>query len=154
MGAVSVTAQFPATVHAAQTLWEDTERWVAWVEGLERVEHVDAGWPAAGSVVRWRSGPAGRGRVTEHVLDHERLSSIKSEISDDTLKGVQTVNFVPEGEDAVAVELALDYRIRRRTPLTGLVDLLFVRRAMRDSLQATLDRFGAELTAASSRRAE
>ncbi len=148
MSAVAVSEQFPATVHAAQTLWEDTARWTTWVDGLDRVAEVSAGWPARGAHVRWESGPAGRGEVTERVSDREPLVSLSTEVSDETLQGTQRVSFEPVGEDTVLVTLSLDYRIRRRTLLTPLIDVLFVRRAMRASLLATLERFGGELAAA------
>ena len=44
--------------------------WPAWVDGFGRVEASD-GYPEAGGSLRWRSIPAGRGEVTEHVLEHE-----------------------------------------------------------------------------------
>ena len=44
--------------------------WPAWVDGFGRVE-ASAGYPEAGGSLRWRSIPAGRGEVTEHVLEHE-----------------------------------------------------------------------------------
>jgi hypothetical protein len=37
--------------------------------------------------------------------------------------------------------------LRSRSPLMRVVDLLFIRRAMRSSLEWTLERFGAELEA-------
>jgi hypothetical protein len=43
------------------------------------------------------------------------------------------------------VRLELAYDIRERTPLTPLVDLFFVKRTQRDSLQRTLRRFALEL---------
>ncbi len=46
------------------------------------------------------------------------------------------------------VELELEYAIKReQAAWTPLVDLLFVRRPMRESLQRTLDRFARELQA-------
>lgn len=145
---MTVTEQFPGSVHAAQTLWEDTGRWTAWIDGLDSVTAVSADWPAAGAQVRWESGPAGRGEVTERVSEREPLTGIRTEVSDATLEGSQRVSFEPVGEETVLVTLSLEYRIRRRTLVTPLVDLLFVRGAMRSSLLATLERFGAELAAA------
>ncbi len=152
VSAVAVSEKFPATVHAAQTLWEDTARWTTWVDGLDRVVEVAAGWPAPGAHVRWESGPAGRGEVIERVSDREPLVSLSTEVSDETLQGSQRVSFEPVGEDTVLVTLSLEYRIRRRTLFTPLIDVLFVRRAMRTSLLSTLERFGGELAAARPRR--
>ena len=47
----------------------------------------------------------------------------------------------------VDVGLELDYQLKRRPPGWQVVDLLFIRRAMRDSLRRTLTRFGRELAA-------
>jgi hypothetical protein len=48
----------------------------------------------------------------------------------------------------VRVELSLAYKIRGRSPVTPLIDLLFIRRAMTASLEQTLSRFGVSLEAA------
>jgi hypothetical protein len=42
------------------------------------------------------------------------------------------------------VSLTLEYRLKERSPITPLLDLVFIRRALRDSLQRTLERFGHE----------
>ena len=46
--------------------------------------------------------------------------------------------------EAVEITLSLDYRIKDRTPLTPVVDLVFVRRAMGDALRRTVTRFANE----------
>ena len=45
------------------------------------------------------------------------------------------------------VSLELDYKLKPGVLLRALVDLLFVRRAMADSMRRTLGRFGRELAA-------
>ena len=152
MSRVNAAIEVPGTVHEAERCWYDTGRWAEWVEGLEHVDAVDPSWPAAGAVVRWHSGPAGRGQVTERVAAHEPLAGHTVEVSDDSIDGRQTVSFVPRAEDEVAVELELDYRIRGRNLLTPLVDWLFVRPAMRHSIEATLERFAATLADGRARR--
>ncbi len=47
--------------------------------------------------------------------------------------------------DGVEVTLRLEYRLRRRSPVTPVVDVLFIRREMSLSLGRTLSRFGARL---------
>jgi hypothetical protein len=42
------------------------------------------------------------------------------------------------------VRLELEYELKQANLLTPLVDLLFIRRALRDSLRRTLARFGYE----------
>ena len=144
MGSVSVALSFPGTVHLAETCWYDTDRWPAWVDGLARVVEVQGKWPEPGSSVRWESGPAGRGRVLERVIGYEPLGGQTLEVEDDSIRGRQSVAFTP-ADGNVQVELSLQYQIKRRNPVTPLVDLLFIRRAMAISLRKTLERFGAEL---------
>jgi hypothetical protein len=143
---VRVAEAFPASVHEAETCWYDTSRWPAWIEGLARVSAVEGEWPRAGRVI-WESGPAGRGRVVEQVIEHEPLAGQTVAVSDDSIDGLQSVSFTPV-EQGVEVQLTLEYRIKKRSPFTPLVDLLFIRRAMASSLRRTLARFGAELSAA------
>jgi Polyketide cyclase / dehydrase and lipid transport len=141
---VRVAQTFPGTVPAAERRWYDTAGWASWMDGLARVLSTSPDWPAAGAVVVWESGPAGRGRVRERVVSYEPLSGQTVEVHDDSIDGRQSVSFQAV-EEGVRVELELDYRIRRRSIVTPLVDRLFVRRPMASSLQTTLARFGARL---------
>jgi uncharacterized membrane protein len=144
---VRATTVLPGTVHEAERLWYDTGRWPTWVDGLARIDRVQGSWPLAGATVIWDSTPAGRGRVVERSVAHEPLQGHTAEVEDETLRGVQEVTFTPKAEDQVEVELSLSYEIKRRNPFTPAVDVLFVRRAMTDSLQKTLRRFAIELSA-------
>jgi hypothetical protein len=89
--------------------------------------------------------------VTERFLEYEPLGGQTLQIEDDAIDARQWVSFGP-ASNGVEVELILDYRIKRRSPLTPLVDLLFVRRAMAASVARTLSRFA--LAVADSRRSE
>ena len=62
-------AQVALAPEAALRLWTDVSRWASFVEGFARVVEQDAGWPAEGSRLIWESIPAGRGRVTEKVIE-------------------------------------------------------------------------------------
>lgn len=146
MRAARVARAFDATVSAAERCWYDTCRWPEWVEGLERVIEVADGWPGVGASVVWESGPAGRGRVIERVLEYEPLRGQASEVRDSSIRGRQTVTFSAAG-DGVEVALALEYQLLRRSLVSPVVDLLFIRRAMTASLGATLNRFGVRLCA-------
>jgi hypothetical protein len=42
------------------------------------------------------------------------------------------------------VELSLEYTLTKYGPLGALADVIFIRRALRDSLRRTLTRFGVE----------
>jgi Polyketide cyclase / dehydrase and lipid transport len=137
---------FPASVAEAERCWYDTSRWASWVDGLDHVVQTAAPWPGAGGSVTWESGPAGRGRVTERVVAYTPADGQALEVSDDSMTGHQTVAFaaVPEG---VEVTLQLEYRLNRRSPLMPVVDVLFIRREMTQSLGRTLARFSGRLRA-------
>ena len=144
MPRVSASRSYARSVHEAQTAWCDVSRWPEWVDGLARISSVDQCWPEPGSCVVWRSGPAGRGQVTERVEDYDRLGGLTVAVEDDAMVGTQRVGFEPAPE-GVRVEVTLDYRIKRRNPLTWLVERLFVRRPMIISLTRSLERFEARL---------
>jgi hypothetical protein len=145
MGSVSVDQWVPGTVADVQERWFDSGQWPDWVDEVDEVLEVSGGWPAAGGRIRWRSGPTGRGEVTETVAEYAPNDYQVSDVADPTLTGRQTVTFTP-AEDGVLVGLALDYRISKRSPLTPIMDFLFVRLAMRTSLTATLERFAGQLS--------
>ena len=144
MSVVSAASEFPATVHEAESCWCDTSSWPAWVDGLDRVLETGPDWPNPGSSVIWQSGPAGRGRVSERVIDHEPLQGLTLHVQDESISARQSVTFTPL-DAGVTVELKLDYEISRRSIVTGVIDLLFIRRAMERSITTTLARFGAQL---------
>jgi Polyketide cyclase / dehydrase and lipid transport len=150
MARVGVALSFQGTVHEAETCWYDHGRWASWIDGFERVVEVDEHWPERGGRVVWQSGPAGRGRVTETVTAYAPLSGQSVDVEDDSIRARQSVTFAPSGDD-VQVQLSLDYEIKRRSFVTPLVDLLFIRRAMERSLRTTLTRFGVELADARAR---
>lgn len=150
MRVVSAAETFPGTVHEAETVWYDTARWPAWVDGLDRVTAVGERWPAANAEVRWESGPAGRGRVSERVVSYQPLEGQTVAVNDETIEGQQSVKFTPE-DGSVTVNLSLEYELTRRTLFTPLVDVLFISRAFTASLRSTLERFGLELEAARQR---
>jgi uncharacterized membrane protein len=140
MRAVSAVRVCAAPLEQVERRWYDIDRWPDWVDGLERIDAVEGDWPRAGAVVRWTSGPAGRGGVRERVVDYAPGVGQSLEVEDPAIEGVQTVRFQPAG-DGVEVALTLEYRLRRNPLVMWLIDTLFVARAMRTSLEATLGRF-------------
>lgn len=135
MSRVSAAARVPGTVDEVRALWFDLGRWPSFVDGFATVVRVDPGWPATGELV-WDSTPHGRGRVIERP---------DGSFEDVRLAGTQALTFEPDAEGAtVAVRLALDYRIKERTPITPLLDVFFVRRAVGDAVSRTVQRFAAE----------
>ncbi len=138
-------------VHSAlpevEALWYDTARWPSFVDGFARVVKLEDGWPDEGGRLVWESTPRGRGRVVERVTGHEPGVGQTVAVEDPKLRGVQRVQFEPLA-DGTAVALALEYELKEPdNPLRPIVDLLFIRRALRDALRRTLIRFGRELEA-------
>jgi hypothetical protein len=151
MRTVSVAQAFPGTVHDAETCWYDTSAWPLWIDGLDQVLAVTGNWPKTGSSVTWRSGPAGRGSVTESVMRYEPLAGQTVDVADESIEGRQSVAFSP-ADGSVEVVLTLEYEVKQRNFFTPLIDVLFIRRAMELSLRTTLTSFGVEL--ADRRRSE
>lgn len=137
---VSASTVVPGRVFEAEELWYDSHRWAAWIDGFGHVAKLEGEWPQVGARLLWDSRPKGRGRVAERVAAYEPRSGQTLDVEDSRLFGTQTVVFEPEG-DQVRVNLTLEYRLKSANPI---VDLLFIRRALRDSLQRTVDRFGHE----------
>jgi len=143
MGRAKASISVPGRTAEAEALWYDPHRWQAWIDGFGHVVSLSDGWPNRGAELVWESPPGGRGRVTERVVAYEMRTGQTLEVEDATLTGTQKVAFEP-GPEAVEITLSLEYRIKDRTALTPVVDLLFVRRAMTDALRRTVTRFANE----------
>jgi polyketide cyclase/dehydrase/lipid transport protein len=143
MPRVVATTIVPGRVAEAEELWYDPHRWAAWIDGFGHVAKLEGEWPQVGARLVWDSRPKGRGRVVERVVGYEPRTGQRLEVEDERLTGVQSVAFAPDG-DQVRIDLTLEYSLKEGNPI---VDLLFVRRALRDSLRRTLTRFTHERTA-------
>jgi hypothetical protein len=122
--------------------WEhyfDPRGWGSWVDGFEASEKSE-GYPEEGGTLIWRSGGAGRGRVTERVLEHRPRTRHRIEFSDPESEGELLTEMAIEGE-GTRVAVTFDYRLRRGSPLRPLTDRLFVRPQVQRSLERTLLRF-------------
>lgn len=147
MGRVRAAVDVPGRAFEAEQLWYDTTRRPAFVDGLQHVDRVDDGWPhQPGAKLVWDAKHGGRGRVIEVVERFEARGGQTAFVEDAEMRGTQTLRFLPH-EGGVRVELELEYSIKREKGWTPLVDLVFVRRPMRETLQRTLDRFARELQA-------
>ena len=138
-GAAAVVALAP---EGAMAMWRDPRRWPAFVEGFARIEEQSPDWPAEGAKLVWQSTAGGRGRVTEKVVRNS-LPEFSTEVFEERLVGTQTFRALEDAEGS-RVELRLEYELTGGGPLAAVTDLLFIRRALRDSLRRTLGRFAVE----------
>ena len=134
----------PGPLTEVEALWYDLPRRAGWVDGFAAPVSFDSFWPAAGGRLVWDSKPGGRGRVVERVTDYLPGAGQDLEVEDERLEGTQAVRFTFADGGGVAVDLLLDYRLKERSLVTPLRDLLYVRRIVRAGLVATLRRFAAE----------
>ena len=147
MGSVRAEIDVPGQISEAERLWYDLDRWPSFIDGFGHVTKREGDWPRAGSRIVWNSVPAGRGLVSERVTAYEVRVAQTVEVEDPRMTGTQRVSFAPAGDGRCRVALELDYRLKQGGPMAGVVDALFVRRALRDALRRTLSRFARELRA-------
>jgi hypothetical protein len=139
---VRAAAIVPVDPREAHSLWVDVRRWPTFVEGFAHVAEISPDWPREGARLVWQSNPSGRGRVTEKVVESS-AELLRTQVYEDALVGEQAVSFDTADEGA-RVELRLEYELARSGPLRVVADVLFIRRALRDSLRRTLARFAVE----------
>jgi polyketide cyclase/dehydrase/lipid transport protein len=146
MGRVHASIVVPGLASQAEELWYDTSRWPSFIDGLHHLARLEGDWPLAGARVLWDSQPGGRGRVQERVTSFVAREGQTLEVEDEKLRGTQRVTFTPI-EGGVTVTLELRYTLKEQRPGMALVDLLFIRRPQRESLERTLRRFRTEVAA-------
>ena len=146
MGRVRASIAVAALASEAEALWYDTTRWPTFVDGLHHIARLEGEWPRAGARVLWDSRPGGRGRVQERVTAYVAREGQTVAVEDEKIHGTQRVTFTPI-EGGVTVALELEYTLKEQRPGMPLVDLLFIRRPQRESLQRTLRRFRTEVAA-------
>jgi hypothetical protein len=143
---VSTVSDSVVVAASLAEVWDyyfDPEGWPAWVDGFGQVK-TSAGYPEAGGSLRWRSIPAGRGEVTEHVLEHEPRRLHRVAFRDPESGGELVTRFEIAGEGTLVVQ-ELDYRLRRRGPFAWVTDRLFIRSQVRGSLARSLGRLKLEV---------
>jgi polyketide cyclase/dehydrase/lipid transport protein len=133
---VSESVLVGASLAATWDQYFDPQGWSAWVEGFERVERSE-GYPETGGTLVWQSNPAGRGTVTERVLDHEPRTLHRIAFEDPQSSGELTTRFAIEGE-GTRVTLELTYTVGGGGALAHLTDMLFARGQVIASLRRTL----------------
>ena len=140
MGRASASTVVPGRIAEAEELYYDRHRWPSWVDGFGHVIKLEGDWPQVGARLLWQSPPKGRGLVQERVQAYEARTGQTLEIEDERMRGIQTVAFEADG-DQVRITLTLAYELKQHGPLGPLVDRLFIRRSVGDSLRRTLTRF-------------
>jgi hypothetical protein len=145
MSRVTESLLVDASLKEVWDLYFDPARWRSWVDGFAAVERSD-GYPEVDGTLIWRSNPAGRGTVTERVVEHAPRTRHRIEWSDPESSGELLSEFGVEG-DSVRVRLTLDYRLARGGPFAWLTERLFVRGQVRRSVQRSLLRFKREAEA-------
>lgn len=139
-----------ASLAEAWDFYFEPRTWPAWVDGYGGIDE-SAGYPEPGGTLRWHSTPAGRGEVTERVLEHEPRRRHAVEFADPESTGTMTTTFEiltegdEEGAGGTRVTQEMQYRPRRRGPLGPLTDILFVRSQVQRSLERSLERLRHEV---------
>ena len=139
MSVVEQEVLVAASLADAWDLYFEPRAWGEWVDSFGSVIEID-GYPDAGGTLRWKSVPAGRGEVTEKVLEHEPRRKHRIEFSDPSLAGEMTVSFQIEGEGTKIVA-AMDYRLLDKSVFARLGALLFLKAQLRGTLRRSLDAF-------------
>lgn len=151
MGRVSAAIDIAAPLADVWAFYFEPRSWPSWVDGFSALTTAP-GYPERGGALQWRSTPAGRGVVSERVLEHEPRRCHRISFNDDYASGEQTSRFeiVTGGGDShrTSVAVELTYSLRSPGVLGPITDPLFVRPQMRRSLARTLERLRAEIEAA------
>lgn len=145
MGEAAESVRVDATLKEVWDLYFDPGSWPAWVDGFSEVIS-SSGYPQHGGTLRWRSTPAGRGEVTEEVLEHEPRRLHRVRFGDPESEGELETWFEISGEQ-VEVTQRMDYRVLHQGPLGPFTDILFVRRQVAASLARSLERLAHEAEA-------
>lgn len=143
MSRISESVAVEASLAEVWDYYFDPRGWPAWVDGFSRLQATD-GYPEAGGSIRWSSIPAGRGEVTERVLEHEPRRLHRVAFRDPASAGELETSFAIEGRGTLVTQ-RLDYRLRNRGPFSWLTDRLFIRSQVRGSIRRSLDRLKLEV---------
>lgn len=150
MAEVAAEIEIPTPVADVWELYFDADRWRSWVDGFARVS-VSDGYPERAGTLTWESTPAGRGRVSERVIEHDPRRIHRVEYKDPGSAGELETRFemVPaEGEERkTKVSQKLTYELNEAGLFGAITDRLFIRSQMRRSLERSLAELRAEARA-------
>lgn len=144
MKTVKAEILIEASLAEVWDLYFEPRTWPAWVDEFRGTDESDDGYPAKGGTLVWHSGPAGRGQVTETVLEHEPRRIHRIRYLDQNSEGEQLTQFELAGP-GTKVSIELSYGILKPVFLP-FTDRLFVAPQMRSMLERTLDGLQAEAT--------
>lgn len=136
MATVSESIEIAAPLSAVWDVYFEPATWPAWVDQFAAIVSA-TGYPETGARLVWRSGSAGRGEVTEHVLEHQPRTRHRIQFSDPSAEGELTTNFAEAGA-GTTVLLEMTYELISRGVFARVSDVLFVRSQMRASLRRSL----------------
>ncbi|MGI8461168.1 MAG: SRPBCC family protein [Solirubrobacterales bacterium] len=147
MGKVVESVVIEAPLAEVWDFYFQAETWPSWVDQFGRVESSE-GYPEVGGTLTWGSTAAGRGRVSERVLEHEPRTRHKVAFEDPESEGELAVTFSiepGEGTGSTKVEQEMEYKVSGGGALSGIADVLFVRSQQRKSLLRSLGRLRVEI---------
>jgi uncharacterized protein YndB with AHSA1/START domain len=136
MATVGESVEIEAPLARVWDFYFDVEGWSMWLDQFATLVSSN-GWPEGGGTLVWRSGAAGRGEVTEEVLEHVPRERHRVRFSDPSAEGELLATFA-EAEAGTSVTLELTYELRSTGVFARVSDVLFVRSQMRASLHRTL----------------
>ncbi len=145
MGDAAESVLIEATLSEVWDAYFDRDRWGSWVDGFVSVSS-ESGYPERGGQLVWRSNPAGRGEVTERVLNHDPRRLHRIAFADPESEGELETRFEIRGEQ-VLVSQAISYEILKPGVIGPLADRFFVRGQVARSLQRSLGHFKHEVEA-------
>ena len=143
MSDVSASVLVEASLAETWDYYFDSRWWPTWADGFGSVA-ANEGYPDAGGTLRWRSTPAGRGEVTESVLEHHPRRVHRVEFTDPQTQGELITTFEIKGE-ATQVEQRLSYGLVGAGAFGRVSDALFIRTQQRRSLERSLTRLKHEV---------
>ena len=117
--------------------------WPSWVDSFRSVISLE-GYPQAGGTLVWKSVSAGRGEVTENVLEHEPRRLHRISFSDPSLEGEMAVSFAIEGE-GTKIRAVFEYRVVDSSLFARAASVIFVKPQIRGTLRRSLDAFANEV---------
>jgi uncharacterized protein YndB with AHSA1/START domain len=143
MATVAAETEIAAPVAGVWDLYFEPASWPAWVDQFADVV-ASEGYPEEGGTLRWRSGRAGRGEVSERVLEHVPRSRHRIAFSDPETEGELVTTFEPTPA-GTRCRLEMSYRLADAGAFGLIADGLFGRSQMRASLARSLVGLRAEL---------